>query len=105
MAAEEHDDEAILRGRIHVPEHVVYRDFADETVILNLESGMYHGLNATAATMLARLETGVPVTEAIDSLAEEFGQPREAIERDVLSLCHALRDRGLIATDAGTQPS
>jgi hypothetical protein len=105
MPADQRDDELILHGRVRVPEHVVYRDFADETVILNLESGMYHGLNATAAKILVKLETGVPVTEAVDSLAEEFGQPREVIERDVLSLCRALRERGLIAHDAGAQPS
>ena len=29
------------------PQHVVHREFAKETVILNLQSGMYHGLNPT----------------------------------------------------------
>lgn len=96
----ERDDDATLTGRVSVPEHVVYRDFADETVILNLDSGVYHGLNATAAKMLETLDSGVPVSAAIDSLAAEFGQPRDVIERDVLSLCRALRDRGLIANDA-----
>jgi hypothetical protein len=105
MPAAEHDDQAILRGRVRVPEHVVYRDFADETVILNLDTGVYHGLNATAAAMLAKLETGVPVADAVDSLTEEMGQPREVIERDVLSLCRALHDRGLIAHDASSQSS
>jgi hypothetical protein len=98
MAAER-DDQAMLNGCVRVPEHVVYRDFADETVILNLDSGMYHGLNATAAKMLETLDSGVPVRQAIDTLAAEFDQPRDAIERDVLSLCRALGDRGLIAHD------
>jgi hypothetical protein len=98
-------DEELLRTRIRVPEHVVYRDFPDETVILNLDSGMYHGLNATAAKMLETLDSGVPVSAAIDSLAAEFEQPRELIERDVLSLCRALGDRGLIAHDGGNDRS
>jgi hypothetical protein len=105
MAAGEADEKALLSGRISVPEHVVYRDFADETVILNLETGMYHGLNATAAKMLETLGAGIPVSEAIDRLSSEFDQPREVIERDVLSLCRTLEDRGLIAHDAGGQPS
>jgi hypothetical protein len=101
MGASEHDDQALLRTRVRVPEHVVYRDFADETVILNLESGMYHGLNATAAKMLETLEKGTSVGEAVESLAAEFGQPRDVIERDVLALCQTLGERGLIAHDAG----
>lgn len=105
MAAGERDEQAMLSGRVHVPEHVVYRDFADETVILNLESGMYHGLNTTAAKMLETLDSGVAVSEAIDDLATEFGQPREVIERDVLALCRALGERGLIAHDAGGDQS
>jgi coenzyme PQQ synthesis protein D (PqqD) len=45
------------------------------------------------------------VSEAIDSLATEFGQPRDVIERDVLALCRALSERGLIARDAGDDQS
>jgi hypothetical protein len=103
--AEDPSEEVLLSGRVRVPEHVVYRDFGDETVILNLESGMYHGLNATAARMLETLESGVPVSQAVDTLSAEFGQPREVIERDVVSLCRALGDRGLIAHDADGHPS
>src|SRR4051812_11718138 len=94
-------DKQLLAARVSVPEHVVYRDFADETVILNLESGMYHGLNSTAARMLQVLESSSTVSEAIDELATEFDQPRETIERDVVTLCRSLDDRGLIEHDAG----
>src|SRR3954451_19128157 len=94
-------DKQLLAARVSVPEQVVYRDFADETVILNLESGMYHGLNATAAKMLETLASGVSVGEAVDSLATEYGQPRDVIERDLLTLCRALGERGLVAHDAG----
>jgi hypothetical protein len=99
--AGELDDNQVLAARVRVPEHVVLRDFQDETVILNLESGMYHGLNATAAKMLETLSSGVPVSEAVDRLATEFGQPRETIERDVLGFCRTLSERGLILHDAG----
>jgi hypothetical protein len=97
----EPDETQVLNTRVHVPEHVVYRDFADETVILNLQSGMYHGLNRTAARMLETLSSGVSVDAAIDSLSEEFGQPRAVIEPDVLELCRTLAERGLISHDAG----
>ena len=100
MAGGEESAEAILASSVRVPEHVVYRDFAEETVILNLESGMYHGLNRTAARMVTTLEESPTVAAAIDALAAEFQQPRERIEQDVLSLCRTLDERGLIVRDA-----
>ena len=101
MSREPEGNADVVTGRVRVPEHVVYRDFPDETVILNLESGMYHGLNATAARMVATLDSAPSVESAIDQLAAGFGQPREVIERDVLALCRALSERGLIEHDAG----
>jgi hypothetical protein len=100
MPAADESPEAILASRVRVPEHVVYRDFPEETVMLNLESGMYHGLNQTAALMVTRLQESASVATAIDSLAAEFQQPRERIEQDVLSLCRTLDERGLIVRDA-----
>jgi siderophore synthetase component len=94
-------DSSILRSRVSVPEHVVYRDFAEETVILNLESSNYHSLNATAARMLEVLKASDSVAAAVDDLTREFEQPSEVVERDVVALCRALADRGLIEQDAG----
>ena len=86
----------LLGARVRVPEHVVYRDFGDETVILNLDSGNYHGLNGTAALMTSVLGDSATVGDAVARLVEETDQPREVIERDVARLCRALAERGLI---------
>jgi hypothetical protein len=91
----------LLAARVRVPEHVVYRDFGGETVILNLDSGVYHGLNPTAAAMLKTAGESDSVGAAADMLAGEFGQPRDVIEPDLLELCHALEERGLIERDGG----
>lgn len=95
------DDRSLLAARLRVPEHVVYREFADETVILNLESGMYHGLNQTAARMLEELQKAASVEAAIGVLTDELGQPREVIEGDLIGFARALEERGLVERDAG----
>ena len=46
----------ILDRAFRLPDHVVYRSFALETVVVNLERGVYHGLNPTAGRMLESLE-------------------------------------------------
>ena len=86
----------VLNSRLRVPDHVVHRSFEEETVVLNLDSGVYHGLNPTAARMLDEIDKSESVAAAVDVLAAEFDQPRERIEADVVELCPALEERGLI---------
>ena len=83
-------------ARVRVPEHVVFRSFAAETVVLNLDTGLYHGLNRTAGLLLERLDVGRSVAEAALGVATEFGQPADEVERDCVELCRELHERGLI---------
>jgi hypothetical protein len=95
----QHEPEDKRRARI--PDHVVHRDFPGETVVLNLETGQYHSLNATARRMLGALDESDSVGSATASLAREFGVSRDRIERDLLGLCTSLADRGLLELDDG----
>jgi hypothetical protein len=87
---------AILEGRAAVPGHVVYRAFVNETVVLNLHTGRYHGLNPTGGDMLAELDRAASVRDAVTRLAETYDTPFEEIEQDVCGFCLDLLDRGLI---------
>lgn len=86
----------VLGANARVPEHVVYRSFAMETVMLNLNTGRYHGLNPTAGAMLTELEGSDTVAEAASRLAARYESPLETIEHDLCELCLDLLDRGLI---------
>jgi hypothetical protein len=96
------DDATLLGCSITVPQHVVYRSFPTETVVLNLRTGKYHGLNATAGRMLAALEQAACAADALDTLTRTYDQPRELLERDLCTLCRALLQRGLIEVDSGS---
>jgi hypothetical protein len=89
-------DDKILAAKASLPKHVVYRPFVYETVILNLETGKYHGLNPSAGRMLAVLERADSVDQAAQQLATEFEQPLDSIRADVVELCSGLVARGLI---------
>ena len=86
----------ILDRAFRLPDHVVYRAFALETVVVNLERGVYHGLNPTAGRMLESLERAPSARAAARSLAEELGEPLERIEADLAALTTDLLERGLI---------
>ena len=86
----------MLRQRVGVPHHVVFRDFVSETVLLNINTGQYHGLNPTAGRMLTVLDSVNSVEAAAQQLATEFGQPLERIEEDLSELCEGLLERNLL---------
>lgn len=90
---------SLLASKVRVPQHVVYRSFPSETVVLNLETGKYHGLNATAGRMLEALEKAVTVRDAAIDLAASYDRPQTVIELDLCELCNALLERGLIDID------
>jgi hypothetical protein len=92
--------EGILAAHITIPEHVVRHDFDEESIVLNLQTGLYHGLNPTAAAMLDAMADGTPVSDAVDRLAQAFEQPRERICADVVALVDTLRARDLIEVHA-----
>jgi hypothetical protein len=99
-----HDTSSLLATKIKVPHHVVYRSFPSETVVLNLQTGKYHGLNATAGRMLQALEGADCVRDAAAELAVGYEQPQEVIENDLCELCTSLLQRGLIETHGSPQP-
>jgi hypothetical protein len=98
MASAPTSTNALLAARVRLPQHVVHRSFVAETVLLNLQTGRYHGLNRTAGRMLEALEQAPTVGAAIPVLAAEYGVEPEQIQRDLLALTRGLLERELIET-------
>lgn len=89
-----------LDARVTVPRHVVYRRFPAETVVLNLDTGTYHGLNPIAGRMLEALDGAPSVRDAAAALLAEYEVSPAQLHGDLIELCDALIARGLIALDA-----
>jgi Coenzyme PQQ synthesis protein D (PqqD) len=91
-----------LRARL--PEHVIYRAFPAETVLLNVKTGAYHGVDTEGGRMLQTLERLGSLSDAATLLAEEDDRPLDQVEGDLHELCRSLAERGLLelhADDAG----
>ena len=96
-------DQQLLKTRVRLPQHVVHRSFVAETVVLNLRTGKYHGLNPTAGKMLETLDTAPTVADAVPPLAAEDNIEHAQIQRDLLTLTRGLLERELIvAADDNT---
>ena len=93
-------DEPTGEERVVVPQHVVHRRFPTETVVLNLRTGKYHGLNPTAGAMLDELSRTGSIAGTATTIAAEHGRETAEIEADLHELVAALRERGLIEIEA-----
>lgn len=91
---------AMLDLEVRVPPHVVFRAFPAETVMLNLDTGQYHGVNPTGGRMLDELQRTPLIRTAAGKLAKEYGLPTSDIQRDICEFCSGLVERRLIELHA-----
>jgi hypothetical protein len=88
-----------MTDSVRVPRHVVYREFAATTVVLNLQTGLYHGLNGSGGRMLQAVDGADTLAEAAERLSEAFETPRERLDPDLRAFCAGLAERGLLEVD------
>ena len=91
---------ATLDNYIRVPEGVIYQNTLGEAVLLNLNSGVYFGLNEMGTAMWNALLTHGQVRPAYQALLLEFEAAEYILRQDLLQLLDTLVDHGLLELDA-----
>ena len=69
-------------------------DLSGEAAILNLDDGMYYGLNEVGARIWSLLSEPTTVSEILDQLEREFDVDSEQCEKDLVMLLSQLQGRG-----------
>ena len=82
--------------RLRAPAHVLVRELGGESVLLNLESGTYFGLDGVGTRMWARVTTASSVQEAFEALCGEYEVPPVELRRDLGTLLAGLVEKGLL---------
>ena len=85
-----------LTDGVTIPPQVMARTVGDETVILDLASGTYFGLDPIGARIWGLMGEGRVLAEICSTMLEEYEVEREQLEADVLRLTTELAERGLI---------
>ena len=85
-----------LSDIVTIPPQVMARLVGDETVILDLASGTYYGLDPVGARIWQLMAEGKALASVCETLVDEFDVSRETLERDVLHLTKELCDKGLV---------
>ena len=94
--------------RVVVPAHVLMRHLDGESVLLNLETERYFGLDATG-TRMWELATSQPSAQSTyEKLLEEFDVEPEALRKHLTELLSGLVENGLLQVlpaDVGITPA
>ena len=89
-------DVRYMGATVRVPSTTVHRTFPAETIVLDLNVGIYHGLNHVAGRMLELLDELGRVRAVADRMSTEYDAPPAQIQRDLCRACQELLDRELI---------
>ncbi len=88
---------AQIRGRVTTPEGVLVREISGESVLLNLNSESYFGLDEVGTRMWAALTTAPSIEAAYEILLEEFDVEAEELRSDLSAFIRTLEEAGLLA--------
>ena len=82
--------------RVTVPNEILISNLQDESVILNLNSERYFGLENVGNRFFSVLTSSDSIEAAYESLAAEYDVDRNALREDLVSLIEDLLAHGLI---------
>ena len=82
--------------RVTVPDGVLISQLQEESVILNLESERYFGLDDVGTRFLTVLTTSQSIEAAYETLSSEYDVDSQILRRDLLALVENLVDQGLL---------
>ena len=71
-----------------------------EWVFLNLQNGVYYGLNETGSLIWDELKTAKDSETVLNRLQGSFGVNRSALEKDLNKFLRELKKEGLIEIEA-----
>jgi len=88
-------------GSYRVSDGVVFRELDGEAVLLNLDSGMYFGLDRVGTRAWQLLEQHGRIEDVIDRLREQYDVAPDILRPDVARLLASLLEKGLIVAVTG----
>jgi Coenzyme PQQ synthesis protein D (PqqD) len=94
-----------LSDRATVPDAVVSRELDGETVLLNLETGMYFGLDAVGTEMWRAIREAATLGDALIAVHGQYEVDEATIRADFLQLADELLAKGLLQRADQEAPS
>ena len=82
-----------------VPDHVIFHKLGEDVLVANLDTGMYHTLNSTAARIWELLQDHDSAEEIARQLDTEYEADMSLLPT-VVSFCRQMQEKGLVEAGA-----
>ena len=82
--------------RVSIPDDVLISNLQEESVILNLDSERYFGLDSVGTRILTVLTTSESIETAYERLLGEYDIAGQVLRDDLLALVESLAEKGLV---------
>lgn len=86
-------------ARIRRNPRAVHRPLGEGGVLLHLESGQYHGVNAVGLVVWELLERPLTLDELVAGVCERFDGTPAGVAADVAAFVESLSRRGLVSSE------
>ena len=88
-----------LNTRITIPEDVFFQDLNGESVILEVKSGKYFGLDEVGTRMWNLLSEHKALQPVFDALLEEYNVEPARLEGDLIGLVQKFAEKQLVQVE------
>ena len=86
-----------LDNRVVISDDVLFQEVGGETVLLDLSSESYFGLDETATRIWQLIQTGGTLREVLETMVREFDVTPGQMERDLMHHLDELEAAGLVS--------
>lgn len=85
-----------LETSVVATKNQISTEMADETVILNLQNGVYYGLDSVGSFIWKLIQEPHDVRAVRDAVLNEYDVEPERCEQDIMNLLQELVEQGLV---------
>ncbi len=90
---------------IRIPNNVVFRDLSGESVLLNLATGTYFGLDEVGTRCWHLISSQRTLENIVTALLPEYEIDELQLRSDLTGLLQQLADKGLVLIDQTETPT
>ena len=88
---------------VRIPDDVLISNVQEESVILNLDSERYFGLDDVGTRFLSVLTSSDSIDAAYKSLLSEYQVDRDVLRHDLIALIENLIEQGIVQISSNSK--
>ena len=82
-------------------EGLAIADLDEEAVVLDVNSGIYYGLNEVGARVMVLLKEPTSLSDIVNAMLQEYEVEGEQLKRDLMAFLQEMKDQQLIRIKNG----